>query len=206
MKFTFRLLGTLSLVVWMRVWSKSTNSTSFLSFSRRSVSALPNFFANSVETFNSGTEWIIGTDAFDDATTSICWRSAPQSAQRSLMIVVWRHSSISKSGELELGQKWTGKWNLVRIFKQGSNLKTAYFFVIESPSLCNSFFTNPQWIVFFRRWTFMSLSNRYKHRIEPLEICDPACTTHFNIVISLSGDKMCVVSLISGWVKLFFQF
>lgn len=43
----------------------------------------------------------MGTDALDDDAMSICWRSAPQSAQRSFMIVVWRHSSISRSGDLK---------------------------------------------------------------------------------------------------------
>lgn len=38
---TFRLAGILSLVVWISVWSKSTNRTSFLVFSNLSSSDLP---------------------------------------------------------------------------------------------------------------------------------------------------------------------
>lgn len=39
--FTFKLAGILSFVVWINVWSRSTNRTSFLSFSKRSSSAFP---------------------------------------------------------------------------------------------------------------------------------------------------------------------
>jgi hypothetical protein len=47
----------------------------------------------------------MGTEAFDPEATSICSRSAPQSAQRSLIIVVCRHSVNSTSGELQKFRK-----------------------------------------------------------------------------------------------------
>jgi hypothetical protein len=107
---------------------------------------------------------------------------------------VFDNSCMKADGELDEWRSARRKV-LVRITKFKTN-SPAYFFASKSPSLCNNFFTIPQ-SVFFRRWTLSSLLNWYKHRIEPLDICEPSCTTHFRIFISLSGDTICVDSLIT---------
>lgn len=180
------MFGTLSLVVWMSVWSRSTSNTSFLSFKSRSVSARPSFFARDEETFNSGTEWIIGTEALDDDATSICWRSAPQSAHKSLIMVVWRHSVSSTSGELQI---WLESQGMLIIFT------STYLFATIVPSLCRSFVTSPQF-VFFKRSTLSFPGGDWnKHKIDPFEIWEPLWTIHLRILISLSGDRICLASL-----------
>lgn len=85
--------------------------------------------------------------------------------------------------------------SLVRIFKQRP-ISHTHFFATEAPSLCNSFFTMPQFVLLFKRWTFSPPSSWYKHRIDPLDICEPKWTIHFIILISWSGDRMAVVSIV----------
>ena len=51
--------GILSFVVWISVWSRSTNNTNLLLANNLRSSSLPRLSASSVETFSSGMAWII---------------------------------------------------------------------------------------------------------------------------------------------------
>lgn len=107
---------TLSLVVWINVWSKSTNKTSLRSFSSLSTSAFPSFWANYIKnkwmitlcydilqtsslTFKSGIAWTIGTEAA--TVTSFFRRSVPHSPHISFITVGCVHSLSSHNVSLQ---------------------------------------------------------------------------------------------------------